>query len=187
MGRKKQDMWIRLMVRFTNMGRCVYCDFAESQEIDHVIPVKHGGRDHWSNLVPACEPCNQGKSAKGLLAWVAELTYQRYRAEASTWPYGDKSLWWMRERIEREFDEVMARVEGVKSELDDEARRDWFLDRYWFLGKNDPVYLWRGWISSRVEKAREEGWPKPPPPSRMRVVRTRLGQVMEPIPEGEAT
>ncbi|MEQ4608439.1 HNH endonuclease [Streptomyces bacillaris] len=187
MGRKKQDMWIRLMVLFTNMERCVYCDVAESQEIDHVIPVKHGGRDHWSNLVPACEPCNQGKSAKGLLAWVAELTYQRYRVEASTWPYGDKGLWWMRERIEREFDEVMARVEGVKSELDDEARRDWFLERYWHLGKNDPVYIWRGWISSHVEKAREEGWPKPPPPPRMRVVRTRLGQVMEPIPEGEAT
>lgn len=185
MGRKKQDMWVRLMVLFANMGRCVYCDYAESQVIDHVVPVKDGGSEHWHNLVPACEACNLGKGDKGLLAWVAQLTYGRHGAEASSWPHGDKGLWWMRERLDHAFDEAVARIEGVQLELDDKARRDWFFDRYWMCTKNDPVYLWRGWAAARVAKAREEGWPKPPPPPRMRIVRNRLGQLFEPIPEGE--
>ncbi|MGW7175765.1 HNH endonuclease [Streptomyces xanthophaeus] len=185
MGRKKHDMWVRLMVLFANMGRCVYCDDAESQEIDHVVPVKSGGSEHWHNLVPACEECNLGKGQKGLLAWVAQLTYQQHGAEASTWPHGEKGIWWMRERLDHAFDEAIARIEGVQSELDDKARQDWFFDRYWRFSKNDPVYLWRGWVAERVVKAREEGWPKPPPPPRMRIVRDRLGRLFEPIPDDE--
>lgn len=34
--------------------------------IDHMIPVKEGGTNDDDNLVTACEPCNQGKSAKVL-------------------------------------------------------------------------------------------------------------------------
>ncbi|MFB8352956.1 HNH endonuclease [Streptomyces niveus] len=184
MGRKKQDMWVRLMVLFANMGRCVYCDYAESQVIDHVVPVRGGGSDYWHNLVPACEACNLGKSDKGVLAWVAQLTYQRHGTEASSWPHGAKGVWWMREKIDHDFDETVARIEGVRLDLEDEARRDWFFDRYWMLSKNDPVYLWRGWAAARVAKAREEGWPKPPPPPRTRIVRDHLGHLhFERIPE----
>lgn len=43
MGRKKQELWVRLMVLLANMGRCVYCDYAESQVIDHVIPLAANG------------------------------------------------------------------------------------------------------------------------------------------------
>ncbi|MFI6289333.1 HNH endonuclease [Streptomyces sp. NPDC051018] len=187
MGRKKQDMWVRLMVLFANMGRCVYCDYTESQEIDHVVPLNRDGLDSWWNLVPACGACNLGKSDKGLLAWVAQLTYEQYSAEASGWPYGDKGLHWMRERLDHAIDEVEARLEGVRSELADESRRDWFFDRYWSCSKNDPVYLWRGWASSSVAEAREKGWPKPPPPPRYRIVREpdRIGMVFERIPEDE--
>ncbi|MGW6949130.1 hypothetical protein [Streptomyces xanthophaeus] len=69
--------------------------------------------------------------------------------------------------------------------FDDKACQDWFIDRYWRFSKNDPVYLWRGWVAERVVKAREEGWPKPPPPPRMRIVRDRLGRLFEPIPDDE--
>jgi hypothetical protein len=178
-------MWVRLMVLLANMGRCVYCDRAESQVIDHVVPRRECGSEHWLNLVPACEPCNLNKSDKGLLAWVAQLAYLRNAAEASPHPHGDMGVWWMRERIDHEFDEVIARIEGVRVELQDKARSDWFFDRYWMLGKNDPVYLWRGWAQKRADRAREEGWPKPPPPKRMRITRKYLGQLFEEIPADE--
>ncbi|SHN22979.1 HNH endonuclease [Actinacidiphila paucisporea] len=184
MSRKKQEMWIRLMVLIANMGRCVYCDHAESQVVDHVVPFKGRGSEHWLNLVPACEPCNVNKSAKGVLAWVAELAYLRHAAEASPYPHGDKGIWWMRERLDNDFDEVIARIEGVKAELEDEARRDWFFEHFWRLKKNDPAYLWRGWAQRWADKAREEGWPKPPP-KRMRITRKYFGRLFEEIPADE--
>lgn len=44
--------------------RCVYCGSAGLETklvVDHVVPVKFGGRSTPDNLVSACEPCNQGK------------------------------------------------------------------------------------------------------------------------------
>ncbi|MFF6639623.1 HNH endonuclease [Streptomyces althioticus] len=186
MGRKKHEVWVRLMVLFTNMGRCVYCDHAESEEIDHVVPRKGSGADHWENLVPACKACNQGKSAKGLFAWVAEVTYREHADNADKWPHGPRALMWMRQQIDRAFDDVQARIEGVKAELDDEARRDWFFDRYWHLSKNEPVWLWRAWTEASVAKARTNGYPAPPPSPPMRITRGRLGQLFEPVPEDDA-
>ena len=185
MGRKKQAMCVRLMVLLANMGRCVYCDHADSQVIDHVVPVNGGGSEHWHNLVPACESCNLGKSDKGLLAWAAQLAYQRHAEEASSYPHGEKGIWWMREKVDHELDEVIVRLEGVKAELDDEARRDWFFDRFWRFTKTDPVYPWRGWAQKVADKARDEGWPKLPPPPRARVTRKHLGQLFEENPARE--
>lgn len=59
--------------RFTILLRdgfaCVYCG-ARSPEarlhVDHVIPRAKGGDNHESNLVTACEPCNQGKATTDL-------------------------------------------------------------------------------------------------------------------------
>lgn len=45
--------------------RCVYCGAtADSSrlEVDHVVPVAHGGAHELSNLVTACFECNAGKS-----------------------------------------------------------------------------------------------------------------------------
>lgn len=45
---------------------CAYCG-RPMQQIDHVEPVAHGGRNHWSNLAAACQPCNRAKSDRFLL------------------------------------------------------------------------------------------------------------------------
>lgn len=48
-------------------GECHYCHghFAPDQlTMDHVIPVARGGTSDKSNVVPACFPCNQAKSAQ---------------------------------------------------------------------------------------------------------------------------
>ncbi|MFF1475644.1 hypothetical protein [Streptomyces mirabilis] len=88
----------------------------------------------------------------------------------------------MREQINHAFDEVQARLEGVKAELDDEARFDWFLNHYGHLGKNEPVGWWRGWAETREAEARENGYPKPPPPPLMRITRDHFGKLFEPLP-----
>lgn len=49
-------------------GCCEYCRIAEDVryatfEIDHIIPLKHGGEDVDGNLCLACAPCNRFKGA----------------------------------------------------------------------------------------------------------------------------
>ena len=49
-------------------GCCEYCRIAEDDrlatfEIDHIIPLKHGGEDIDQNLCLACVPCNRFKGA----------------------------------------------------------------------------------------------------------------------------
>ena len=53
---------------FRRDGRlCMYCggEFAEhGLTRDHVIPLSHGGRDVWSNVVSACRSCNMRKGGR---------------------------------------------------------------------------------------------------------------------------
>ena len=45
-------------------GICVYCGTALTPEEgteDHVVPLSKGGRNHISNVVLACSPCNVRK------------------------------------------------------------------------------------------------------------------------------
>lgn len=47
--------------------RCAYCDreFPTSElTFEHVVPQSRGGRSTWTNLVPACEPCNHRKACR---------------------------------------------------------------------------------------------------------------------------
>ena len=37
---------------------CQYCAKKSDLTIDHVLPKSRGGKDHWENLVTACEKCN---------------------------------------------------------------------------------------------------------------------------------
>lgn len=45
---------------------CAYCevDISEGYEIDHMLPISRGGRDHWDNLALACIRCNRSKYTK---------------------------------------------------------------------------------------------------------------------------
>lgn len=46
---------------------CIYCLRKFSDRLltrDHVIPVSRGGQDVWTNVVTACQHCNQTKAAR---------------------------------------------------------------------------------------------------------------------------
>jgi len=41
--------------------RCQYCQGRDRLTVDHVLPKSRGGRHVWTNLVAACNQCNNKK------------------------------------------------------------------------------------------------------------------------------
>lgn len=66
--------------KFMKLLPCAYCGVQPAGTIDHVIPVRDGGPTTPENCVPACEPCNQGRTV-GVV-----------RRPGSTWKLGEKLL-----------------------------------------------------------------------------------------------
>jgi hypothetical protein len=68
---------LRYEVLRRDLFTCRYCGASAPWavlEMDHVTPRKLGGRDVLENLVTACKPCNNGKSAFAPQWWlVAEI------------------------------------------------------------------------------------------------------------------
>jgi len=59
----RKAIWRNMLWEETN-GRCVYCGQhtpPEFRTIEHVIPRALGGKLHISNLMPACQICNNHK------------------------------------------------------------------------------------------------------------------------------
>ncbi|MEV3856092.1 HNH endonuclease signature motif containing protein [Streptomyces sp. NPDC050095] len=52
-------------------GGCCYCD-GPAEELDHVVPLAHGGPDIASNVVASCRDCNARKYTKTLADWASE-------------------------------------------------------------------------------------------------------------------
>jgi 5-methylcytosine-specific restriction endonuclease McrA len=53
--------------------RCEACgEIHKHMEVDHIIPLSRGGKNHLSNLQLLCRPCNRSKWAKDLIAWMQE-------------------------------------------------------------------------------------------------------------------
>lgn len=65
-------------------GRCAYCD-APASTIDHVTPASLGGARSWSNLVAACQACNQRKGARTLAQLGWSLRREPRRPAAHEW------------------------------------------------------------------------------------------------------
>jgi 5-methylcytosine-specific restriction endonuclease McrA len=66
--RRVTNTWL-----FARDGRCGYCLRAEGQlrpreffTRDHVVPRSKGGRDEWTNVVTACNTCNNRKGDRTL-------------------------------------------------------------------------------------------------------------------------
>lgn len=60
---------------------CAYCaeSFSNHQlSRDHVVPKCEGGKDHWTNVVTACKPCNMKKGRKLLENINMKLIYVPY-------------------------------------------------------------------------------------------------------------
>jgi 5-methylcytosine-specific restriction endonuclease McrA len=54
---------IRLEILSRDGWVCSYCG-QDATEVDHIIPVKHGGTDDEANLTAACVKCNRSKGTK---------------------------------------------------------------------------------------------------------------------------
>lgn len=67
-GESHSNAWRRIL----RGDVCAYCDAPDSGTVDHVEPRSRGsvGREHWPNLVGACEPCNRAKAADPLLMFL---------------------------------------------------------------------------------------------------------------------
>jgi 5-methylcytosine-specific restriction endonuclease McrA len=77
------NYWALLKERKT----CPYCGekiTTENAVADHMDPMKLGGANSQHNLTICCRPCNQKKSGRPYLDWVAMLPEQR-RGPAITW------------------------------------------------------------------------------------------------------
>jgi 5-methylcytosine-specific restriction endonuclease McrA len=48
---------------------CAYCGSDENLTLDHVIPKSKGGSDRISNIICACEKCNQDKGHQFWSEW----------------------------------------------------------------------------------------------------------------------
>jgi 5-methylcytosine-specific restriction endonuclease McrA len=60
--------WLRMLRRHD--FRCAYCGIKpEKIHMDHVVPLKKGGRTSIGNVLPSCQHCNNTKSAMFLYAW----------------------------------------------------------------------------------------------------------------------
>jgi len=60
----KSNLYLR------DMYSCMYCGDTVNHTtatMDHVLPVSHGGRTNWTNIVTACAPCNHSKGNNKLI------------------------------------------------------------------------------------------------------------------------
>ena len=64
MRRKKTPRFSKTNVFLRDLHHCQYCNtlFPKSVlTLDHVLPISHGGKTNWENIVTACSPCNARK------------------------------------------------------------------------------------------------------------------------------
>ena len=75
-GRRRLSREERRAVYELTGGRCAYCGqelaFRDMQ-LDHVVPLHHGGADEPFNMFPACRSCNHYKRNADLERWRAQL------------------------------------------------------------------------------------------------------------------
>lgn len=55
---------------------CVYCQKKSKLTIDHIIPLKNGGKDIFLNIVMACESCNKSKKDLDVFYWCNKKGYK---------------------------------------------------------------------------------------------------------------
>lgn len=83
--KNKEDIRQRIYARKRNLdpipgwwrqqeleNKCVYCG-GKAETLDHVIPVKHGGKSEPCNLVPACKSCNSSKKDNNPTTWIEKM------------------------------------------------------------------------------------------------------------------
>jgi hypothetical protein len=110
------------MVLLANRRRCVYCDEAQSETLEHEAPLAgNHGRDIWWNLVPACDQCNLWKSRRNAAEWQRDMKLQ----------YEFPEITFARHLLPRRTVEgIKDRVARAQREIQDPSRRQWFQHHY---------------------------------------------------------
>lgn len=81
---------VRGLVSTKTKGRCFYCGKSliscGGWQLDHIWPVRFGGTDDITNLVPSCVPCNKSKWAYSpllffLYKWVLQIQFTEFERE----------------------------------------------------------------------------------------------------------
>ena len=60
----RHPAFTRFNVFLRDRFQCQYCGTPEDLTFDHVIPVAHGGRKDWENIVTCCITCNRRKGGR---------------------------------------------------------------------------------------------------------------------------
>ena len=69
---KQHAAFIRKQLKEEWNHRCAYCNYQEKHKeltIDHIKPLKKGGDDSYTNLLPACRSCNLSKGHQAIRQW----------------------------------------------------------------------------------------------------------------------
>lgn len=61
-GKYSLDEWVSLCNKFNN--KCLCCGSSEKLTVDHIIPLKLGGKNIIENIQPLCKSCNSKKGIK---------------------------------------------------------------------------------------------------------------------------
>lgn len=78
--RRKLTKAERQSVYFKCVGCCAYCGAEigiDDMQVDHVVPLRNGGRDELDNMLPACRSCNHYKDTQSV---------ERFRASVERLP-----------------------------------------------------------------------------------------------------
>jgi 5-methylcytosine-specific restriction endonuclease McrA len=70
MKRKAKPRFSKTNVFLRDLHHCQYCNTLFPKGIltlDHVLPISHGGKTCWENIVTACSPCNAKKGNNKLI------------------------------------------------------------------------------------------------------------------------
>lgn len=70
--------------------RCAYCGIeldSNRFQVDHVVPLRLGGKDEMENMLPACRSCNHYKRGNSLEGWrrMLEQTPEVLRRDSYTY------------------------------------------------------------------------------------------------------
>ena len=66
--------WLHTVELFDNS--CAYCGAKHNLTMDHIVPISKGGKNVFTNIVPACKSCNSSKNSSELIAWyTAQVFY----------------------------------------------------------------------------------------------------------------
>lgn len=111
--------WLELVARYR--GRCAYCGSRRPLHADHRAPLSRGGGNSISNILPACQPCNQRKGTGTEREFRIRLASESLHGtgfKVIDWRYDARRGWvnsLSRGRVKSVTSDIRARIHAEKS------------------------------------------------------------------------